>query len=278
MKFSKMIPLAIVLLILLFGFNLWYVTQHSLIEPVGRLTVNKLGNPDMFPGHGSSQIIGSYAAKTGTKCVLVVHFRGGTTYARYHEEDEEILAPDGVFVIELTFVDPGEYTTTVDWAGDVIPAILFGVPENKYKYMADGITFNSLDDALKYVSDLAKSRGQEGPIPMFYHGTSREENPYLNPGCGFPLFVQIAWKEYGRLGAYYYTFKGLLWPYVSNRLYPYQISHYSSLNDLYNHDKLNYESITSYKSNSNSNSLSPSYYRNSNSDKKTLNSNHVSLN
>ncbi|MDR3223215.1 MAG: hypothetical protein LBT66_05740 [Methanobrevibacter sp.] len=261
MKFSKIISSVFVILILLFGFNLWYVTQNSLIEPVGRLSVNKLGNPDMYPGHGSSQVLANYAAKSGTKCALVVHYAGGTTYARFHEdEDDEVLAPDGIFIIELTFVDP-DYRTSVDWLGDVIPTLLFGIPDNKYKYKADGIVFNTLDEALNYVSNLAKSRGQEGPIPMFYHGTSRQEAPYLNPGCGFPLFVQIAWKEYGRFGAYYYTVKGLLWPYVSNIFYPYQISHHSSLNDLYNHDKLNYESISSYKSNY-SNSLSPNYYRN----------------
>ncbi|MDR2623286.1 MAG: hypothetical protein LBC39_01760 [Methanobrevibacter sp.] len=268
MKFSRFITLVLIVLILLFGFNLWYVTQNSLIEPVGRLTVNKLGNPDMFPGHGSSQVLGSYAAKTGTKCILVVHYRGGLTYARFQEDDEDILAPDGIFVIELTFIDPDEYRTDVDWYGDVIPTFLFGIPENKYKYMADGIVFNKLDDALKYVGDLAKSRGQEGPIPMFYHGTSREESPYLNPGCGFPLFVQIAWKEYGRLGAYYYTVKGLMWPYVSNIFYPYQISHHSSLNYLYNNDELNYETISSYKYGNDSNSLSPNYYRSSNSDRR----------
>ncbi|MDR2829536.1 MAG: hypothetical protein LBB45_00575 [Methanobrevibacter sp.] len=260
MKFLRLIPVAVVMLILIFGFNLWYVTQNSLVEPVGRLTVNKLGNPDMFPGHASSQVLRSYAAKTGTKCILVVHYAGGTTYARYHE-DEDVLAPDGIFVIELTFVDSAEYKTDVDWLGDVIPAFLFGIPEGKYEYKADGIVFDNLDYALKYVSDLAKSRGQEGPLPMFFHGTTREELPYFNPGCGFPLFVQISWKQYGRLGAYYYTIKGLMWPYVSNIFYPYQISHYSGLNYLYNNDKLNYETISSYKYDNNSNSLSSNYYR-----------------
>jgi hypothetical protein len=101
---------------------------------------------------------------------------------------------------------------------------------------------------------------------MFYHGTVRADNPYSNPGCGFPLFTQIAWKEYGRFGAYYYVFKGLLWSFVSNTFYPYQISHFSTLNDLYNSDRLNYQLISHYTETNTSNDyrgyLNSNKYRN----------------
>ncbi|MDR2873235.1 MAG: hypothetical protein LBV42_00570 [Methanobrevibacter sp.] len=246
MKFSTLISLVIVAFILIFGFYLWVMTQNALIEPVGRVTVNKLGNPDEYLHHGSAQVLADYATKTNTKCILVVHYGGDSTYSRFEENDEDITPPEGIYIIELAYVDPSTYRTDVDPA-EVIKTFLFGIPDDRYTYKADGIHFKTLDESLKYVSDIAKSRGQAGPIPMFYHGTVRDDNPFINPGCGFPLFTQIAWKEYGRLGAYYYVFKSLLWPFVSNKFYPYQISHFSSLNELYNTNRLNYENPSEYK-------------------------------
>ncbi|WP_245637461.1 hypothetical protein [Methanobrevibacter filiformis] len=192
----------------------------------------------MFPGHANAEVLSEYAAKKGSKCILVVHYGGDSNYRNF-DEDEQILAPDGVSVLELAFVDPSTYKTYVDW-GEVIQTFLFGIPEDRYDYKADGIYFNTLDEALNYIDRLAVDRGQEGPIPMFYHGTVREGDPYLNPGCGFPLYTQIAWKYYGRLGAYYYIAKGLIWPYISNKYYPYEISHLSDLQRLYNYNQLNY--------------------------------------
>ncbi|MDR1721774.1 MAG: hypothetical protein LBR24_01845 [Methanobrevibacter sp.] len=239
MKSSTYLTIVIAL-VLLFGLALWTITQFSLIEPVGRLTVTKIGNPDMYPGHANAEVLSGYAAKTGSKCILVVHYGGDSNYRNFNEDDDPILAPNGVSVLELAFVDPSTYKTYVDW-GEVLTTFIFGIPENRYRYKADGYYFNTLDEALDYIDRLAKDRGQVGPIPMFYHGTVRAGNPYFNPGCGFPLYTQIAWKEYGRLGAYYYVLKGLLWPYVSSKYYPYQISHLSDLQKLYNQNKLNYQ-------------------------------------
>ncbi|WP_067091011.1 hypothetical protein [Methanobrevibacter curvatus] len=227
-------------IILLFGFYLWGVTQFSLIEPVGRLTVTKVGNPDIFPQHSNAKVLSEYAAKSGSKCVLIVHYGGDSNYRHFHEDDDNILAPDGVNVLELAFVDPSTYKTYVDW-GEVFSSFIFGIPEDRYDYKADGEYFDTLDEALNYIDGLAKDRGQVGPIPMFYHGTVRADNPYMNPGCGFPLYTQIAWKQYGRFGAYFYIVKGLIWPFVSNKYYPYEISHLSSLQFLYNSGRLNYQ-------------------------------------
>lgn len=234
---SRTIPIIIAIL-LIFGIYLWGVSQFSLIEPVGRLTVTKVANPDMFPNHPNAEVLAEYAAKKGSKCILVVHYGGDSNYR--HFAQESTLALNDVTVIELAFVDPSEYRTNIDW-GEVIYTILFGIPEDKYSYRADGIEFQTLDEALNYVDQLAKERGEEGPIPMFYHGTVRSGEAYLNPGCGFPLYTQICWKEYGRLGAYYYVVKGLIWPFLSNKYYPYEISHLSDLQKLYNEGILNYK-------------------------------------
>lgn len=217
------------------------MSEISLTEPVGRLTVTKIGNPDMYPRHGNAAVLGEYAAKTGSKCVLVVHYGGDSNYRQF--DQESLLSSSGeVTVLELAFVDPSTYKTYVDW-GEVIYTLLFGIPEDRYSYRADGISFGTLDEALSYINEQAQSRGQEGPIPMFFHGTVRTGGPYTNPGCGFPLYTQITWKEYGRFGAYYYIAKGLIWPFLSNRYYPYEISHLSDLQTLYNQGKLDYTSI-----------------------------------
>ncbi|RBQ22935.1 hypothetical protein ALNOE001_13240 [Candidatus Methanobinarius endosymbioticus] len=237
MKRSTLITI-IMAIILIFGAYLWLMSQISLIEPVGRLSVTKLGNPDMFPNHGNAAVLGEYAAKTGSKCVLVVHYGGDSNYRQFHQES--FLSASGeVKVLELAFIDPSTYKTYVDW-GEVIYSFLFGVPEDRYTYRADGIFFETFDEALMYIDTEAQNYGQEGPIPMFYHGTVRTGGPYLNPGCGFPLYTQISWKEYGRFGAYYYIAKGLIWPYLSNKYYPYEISHLSDLQKLYNEGKLDY--------------------------------------
>ncbi|MDR0912387.1 MAG: hypothetical protein LBM96_07305 [Methanobrevibacter sp.] len=230
----------IILIVLVFGVYLWGVTQFSLVEPVGRLTITKVGNPDMFPNHSNAEVLSEYAAKSGSKCVLVVHYGGDSNYRHFHQDANSILAPDGVHVLELAFVDPSTYKTYVDW-GEVLSSFIFGIPEDRYDYKADGIYFDNLDGALGYIDDLAKERGQVGPIPMFYHGTVRADNPYMNPGCGFPLYTQISWKQYGRFGAYFYIVKGLIWPFVSNQYYPYEISHLADLQHLYNYGKLDYQ-------------------------------------
>lgn len=240
MKRSTFITI-ILALILIFGAYLWGMTQISLVEPVGRLTITKIGNPDMFPDHGNAEVLGDYAAKTGSKCVLVVHYGGDSNYRQFVQESP--LSSSGeVKIIELAFVDPSTYKTYVDW-GEVFYTFMFGIPEDRYTYRADGISFQTLDEALAYVDQEAKNYGQEGPIPMFYHGTVRQGGPYLNPGCGFPLYTQISWKQYGRFGAYYYVAKGLIWPYLSNRYYPYEISHLSDLQKLYNEGNLDYTAI-----------------------------------
>ena len=76
----------------------------------------------------------------------------------------------------------------------------------------DGVVYNTYDDMMKHVTTLAKEHGQQGAIPMVYHGTVRTDNPIIAPGCGFPLYFQILSKTYGIIPAYIYTFTGMLFP------------------------------------------------------------------
>ena len=76
-----------------------------------------------------------------------------------------------------------------------------------------GLNLIHLDEALTYIYGLAEERGQEGPIPLVYHGTVREGDPLINQGCGFPLYYYITWKKYGRIAAYYYFYTGGYFPF-----------------------------------------------------------------
>jgi hypothetical protein len=228
---SKVLVSILVVILLIFGSYFYLSMQTGTVEPVGRLGLVKLGNPDMYPGHAQSKILADYAAKKGSKCALVVHYGGDSNYACYKEGNVEIL--------ELAFVDPADYRTDIDWS-EVIQTFIFGVPDNKYHYRSDGIEFDTLSEAMDYINQKAQKNGQEGPIPMFWHGTVRSGDVIINPGCGFPLFVQITWDQYGRWGAYYYIIKGLIFPYVSNPYAVYELTHASDLQKLYNQGDLNY--------------------------------------
>lgn len=225
----KSIILFIILLLL--GSLIWIQSLESNFEPVGRLAFVKIANPDIYPDHPNAKILAEYAKKRGSATVLVVHYGGDSNYRQFMQ--------DGILIIELAFVDPENYRTDIDWT-EVIGTFIFGIPDDKYRYKADGIYFESYDEATTYVENLAASKGQKGPIPVFFHGTVRKGDPFINPGCGFPLYTQICWKEYGRFGAYYYIVKGLLWPYLSNYYTPYQIGHIGSLQDNYNNGRLDY--------------------------------------
>lgn len=228
---SKFLLVAMVV-ILIFGSYFYISTQTGLVDPVGRLALVKLANPDMFPNHPHAELLSKYAEKRNSKCALVVHFAGDSNYRQFKQGN--------VTIIELAMVDPEGLRTDIDW-GEVISTFIFGPDYSKYHYRADGIEFDNLDDALAYVDKVAKKKGQEGPMPMVNHGNVRTGDIFLNPGCGFPLYVQIVWKEYGRFAAYYYIAKGLIEPYFNNPYALYEISHASSLQKLYNQGYLDYQ-------------------------------------
>lgn len=221
-----------VIIILLIGGYIYITAALGDIDPVGRLGFVKLSNPDMYPDHPHSEILAKYAEDRGSESVLVVHFAGSSNYRHYMDGD--------VLILQLGFIDQKGATTEIDWS-EVITYGLFGIPEDRWKYKADGKVFDNLDDALNYLFEIAKEHGQEGPIPMFYHGTARGGSPIINQGCGFPLYYHIARTEYGMIPALYYVLKGMIYPYLNLPYRNYELQHAAELQYYYTHNMLNYE-------------------------------------
>lgn len=226
--------IVVAVILLLMGVSIYISSANGAIEPLGRLGLVKLANPDMYPGHPHSQLLAKYAEERGSKCALVVHFAGSSNYRSYQEGD--------VYIIELAFID----TQGNGAAGnlsylDSLKVALFGVPDGRYKYKSDGIVFNSYDEAMNHVYELAKKHGQQGPIPMVWHGTARSGNPIIVQGCGYPLYFDMVRREYGILPAYYYTLKGMLLPYFDDPYRNFELQHASDLQYYYTHGMLNYE-------------------------------------
>jgi len=225
--------LIVVVILALFGGYLFFSSLMGPVDPVGRLGFVKFANPDMYPGHPHSQLLAQYAQQRGSKCALVVHYAGDSNYRHYKEGN--------VTIIELAFVDKvNGAKTTIDW-NDVLQTFIFGIPKDRWQYKADGKVFNNYDDAMAYVNQLAAENGQQGPMTMVYHGTARSGNPIINQGCGFPLYVQICWYQYGRFAAYYYILKGMIQPYLSNSYRNFELQHASELQYYYTHNMLNYQ-------------------------------------
>jgi hypothetical protein len=161
----KWLWVVLAILALIVGYS--YITVvNGPIEPLGRTAFVKLANPDFYPGHPHSQLLAKYAEERGSKCALVCHFGGSSNYRSYKEGN--------VFIIELAFID----TQGTGAAGptnylDSIKIALFGVPDGRYKYKSDGIVFNTYDEAMIHVNTLAQEHGQQGPIPMVWHGDAR---------------------------------------------------------------------------------------------------------
>ena len=221
----------IIIVLLLFGGYLFISVLIGPVEPIGRLGFVKFSNPDMYPGHIHSQDLAQYAHQQGSKCALVVHYAGDSNYRHYKEGD--------VTIIELAFVDRvNRAKTDIDW-NDVFKTFMYGIPKDRWQYKADGKIFENYDDAMAYVNKLAAENGQKGPMPMVYHGTVRAGNPIINQGCGFPLYVQIIWYQYGRLAAYYYIITGMIEPYLDLSSRFFELQHASELQYYYTHGFLN---------------------------------------
>jgi hypothetical protein len=226
--------IVVIVILLLIGGYIYASSANGDIEPLGRLGFVKLANPDMYPGHPHSELLAKYAEERGSKCALVVHFAGSSNYRSYKEGD--------VYIIELAFHD----TQGNGAAGNVnyfdsLKVALFGVPDGRYTYKSDGKVYNTYEEAMDHVYELAKEHGQVGPIPMVWHGTARSGNPMITQGCGYPLFFDIVRREYGIIPAYYYTLKGMLLPYLGDPYRNFELSHASSLQYYYTHGMLDYE-------------------------------------
>lgn len=227
--------IVVIAIFLLIGGYIYISSLGGDIEPLGRLGLVKLANPDMYPGHPHSQLLAKYAEDRGSKCALVVHFAGSSNYRSYQEGD--------VYIIEMAFIDTQGSAATYngqDWL-DSLKVAIFGVPDGRYKFKSDGKVYNSYEDAMDHVYELARKHGQKGKIPMVWHGTARNGNPIIVQGCGYPLFFEIARHEYGIIPAYYYTLKGMLLPYFDNPYRNFELQHASELQYYYTHGMLDYE-------------------------------------
>lgn len=227
-------PLVIVaILALILGYS--YVTVSSgPIEPLGRIAFVKLANPDIYPGHPHSDLFAQYAEERGSKCGLILHMYGGSNYRSYQDGN--------VYIIEAAYIDTqgiGSANLSQINFLDSFKVALFGVPDGRYKYMSDGKIYDNYDEMMEHVNELAKEHGQEGPLPMAYHGNARTGNPVLEPGCGFPLYFQILTKEYGIIPAYIYTLSGMVFPYLNSPYRDFELQNASQLQEYYNEGLLN---------------------------------------
>lgn len=223
----------LLLILILFGSYLVLTSGVSQYDPAGRAGFVKLKNPDMYKGNPHSEFVASYTKKQGSNTALVVHTAGHTSgYPCYHEGD--------VYIMELGFIDKERgYQPYLDW-NDIINGFIFGLSEDRYNYVSDGIVFHNLDDALDYLDKKAKQNGQVGKRVLFYHGTVRGGTPIINQGCGFPLYYLLLSHEYGRIGAYYYIITGAMFPYLNNPYKDFELMHASDLQYYYNNNLLNY--------------------------------------
>jgi hypothetical protein len=245
MKFSTVI-IGAVALVLVFSF---VITLFGPIQPLGRLSFVKLENPDMYPGHPHSVLLAKYAEEHNSKCAMVVHFAGSSTYSSYLEDGvNSTTDPDGVYIIEVAFIDTqGGGSTSLNQTNfmDSLKVALFGVPDGRYKYMSDGVVYDNYNDMMKHVQKVAKQHNQNGPIPMVWHGTVRTDNPVIAPGCGFPLYFQILTKTYGIIPAYIYCITGLIFPYLESPYTNYELLHASELQYYYNNGYINIDYVKS---------------------------------
>lgn len=235
----SVVAVSILAIILVYSF---VVVSLGPVQPLGRLSFVKLENPDMFPGHPHSTLLAQYAEEKHSKCALVLHFAGSSTYSSYLEQNNKNSKQDNVYIIEVAFIDTqGGGSTSLNQINiwDSIKVALFGVPDGRYKYMSDGVVYNTYDDMMNHVYKVAKEHGQQGAIPMVYHGTVRTDNPILAPGCGFPLYFQILTKTYGIIPAYIYTITGMMFPYLESPYRDFEMLHSTELQYYYNNGYIN---------------------------------------
>ena len=247
----KWLLVALGIIVLIIGYS--YVTVSSgPIEPMGRLAFVKLTNPDMYPGHPHSELLAKEAEAQGSKCALVLQLYGGSNYRSYQEGN--------VYIIEVAFIDTqgmGSINMSQVNFLDSIKVALFGVPDNRYRYMSDGHVYNTYDEMMAHVNELAKEHGQQGPLPMVYKGTVRQGNPVITPGEGFPLYFQILTKTYGIIPAYVYTVSGMLSAYFHDPYRDFELKNAEQLQYYYNQGLLN----QNYETNTKGNKTALQYYK-----------------
>lgn len=223
MKYRKTIIGLVIIALFILGY-FYTLSLDGDIKPVGRIGFVKFADPDMYPGNPHSVDVARYAQERNSKCALVVHFGGSSKYSNYTEGN--------VTILQLAFLSPKGATTDIDWR-EVLQFAVFGVPDGKWRFRANGKEFDTLDEALDYIQVIAEKNGQKGPIPMFWHGTARGGNTLISQGCGFQLYYYICWKKYGQIAAYYYFLQGAVFPFFNLPTWQYELEHASELQKKY---------------------------------------------
>ncbi len=222
----------IIIIIVLAGMVYISTDSSENVEPLGRLGFVKIANPDMYPDHVHANLLSEYAQEHGSKCALVLHYAGSSNYKNFDNGN--------TYIIEMAFMDTAGAQVDIDW-GQVLDYGINGVPEDQWDYKVDGEIYDSFDDAWARVLEMAAEHGQDGPIPMVWHGTVREGNIFINPGCGFPLYYQVCCKEFGHIGGILHAASGSVFPYFNDPYRSYEIEHSSELQYYYTNNMLNYE-------------------------------------
>ena len=226
-----------------------YVTvSDGPIMPLGRLAFVKILNPDMYPGNVHPELLAQYAQDRGSPCAVVLHFAGSSNYRSFEQPTNTTSSNgvNGVYIIEVAYIDTqggGSKSLLQTNFLDSFKVALFGVPDDRYKYMSDGVVYNNYTSMMNHVETLAKAHGQTGPLPVVWHGTVRSDSPLIDPGCGFPLYFQIMANTYGLIPAYTYMIYGLIFPYLHSPYWQFELSHSSELQTLYNTGQLDYNYV-----------------------------------
>ena len=254
-RWIRLIKKILIVLIILISFSAviigysYSIVSNGPINPLGRLSFVKIENPDMYPGHTHANLLAKYAAERGSQCAIVLHFAGSSNYRSFPTEVNNSNGTNqSVYIIEVAFLDTqGSGSASMGQVNylDSLKVALFGVPDKRYKYMSDGKVYNTYSEMMAHVYALAKEHGQKGPIPIVWHGTVRTDSPFIDPGCGFPLFFQILTNTYGIIPAYTYTLYGLIFPYLNDPYSHYELSNYVELQKLYNAGELNLDKTNS---------------------------------
>ena len=242
---SKIVWAVVALSLIAIVVGYTYITvSDGPIMPLGRLAFVKILNPDMYPGNVHPELLAQYAQERGSPCAVVLHFAGSSNYRSFEQPMNTTSSNgvNGVYIIEVAYIDTqggGSKSLLQTNFLDSFKVALFGVPDDRYKYMSDGVVYNNYTSMMNHVETLAKEHGQTGPLPVVWHGTVRSDSPLIDPGCGFPLYFQIMTKTYGIIPAYVLMVYGLIFPYINSPYWTYEVSHATELQNLYNAGELN---------------------------------------
>ncbi len=162
--------------------------QSVLGDPWGRAVYVKLHNPDIAPGTPHMVRLARYAREHGYRKIIVIHNAGKVGYSHFW--------CDGVLVIQLAWYDYRTVFARPNWSL-IFEDITRGHRNMLGQWVADRRTFDSTDQAVKYVRSLARS--VPGPAMVVWHGSCRWGNPLWRLGCGAEPFYWLLTRYGGRV-------------------------------------------------------------------------------